>query len=211
MISSIKDLSNTLEEESLSLTNISEDYLTSCKNIIATTKESSQGTYSQANQLSNITADMNTFDANLTYIITSISNINTMVTNINNKSTSSNEDIGEVVLTMKSLEKNFKIFSDTISSMKENINSITSITDVVNSLSEQTNLLALNAAIEASRAGEAGKGFAVVADEIRKLAEESKTSSSELSTSSERVADSAENLSILTKSILYKLNKFKID
>lgn len=309
MISSIKDSSNTLEEESLSLTNMSEDYLTSCKNIIAATKESSQGTYSQANQLSNITADMDTFDANLTSIITSISNINTMVTNINNKSTSSNEDIGELVLTMKSLEKNFKIFSDTISSMKENINSITSITDVINSLSEQTNLLALNAAIEASRAGEAGKGFAVVADEIRKLAEESKTSSreitsivqnvlnqtsvivkendtisslfqtqinettkamfsfdeiislvlevskeinsldensesiskrkqniienitnssaiseelsaateeihassSELSTSSERVADSAENLSILTKSILDKLNKFKID
>jgi methyl-accepting chemotaxis protein len=309
MISSIKDSSNTLEEESLSLTNMSEDYLTSFKNIIAATKESSQGTYSQANQLSNITADMDTFDANLTSIITSISNINTMVTNINNKSTSSNEDIGELVLTMKSLEKNFKIFSDTISSMKENINSITSITDVINSLSEQTNLLALNAAIEASRAGEAGKGFAVVADEIRKLAEESKTSSreitsivqnvlnqtsvivkendtisslfqtqinettkamfsfdeiislvlevskeinsldensesiskrkqniienitnssaiseelsaateeihassSELSTSSERVADSAENLSILTKSILDKLNKFKID
>ncbi|GAA0817144.1 methyl-accepting chemotaxis protein [Clostridium tertium] len=288
MISSIKDSSNTLEEETLSLTNISENYLTSCKNIIAATKESSQGTYSQDNQLSNITADIDTFDANLTSTIASISNINTMVTNINNKSTSSNEDIGELVLTMKSLEKNFKIFSDTISSMKENINTITSITDVVNSLSEQTNLLALNAAIEASRAGEAEKGFAVVADEIRKLAEESKTSSreitsivknvlnqtsvivkendtisslfqnqitkttkamlsfdeiiskrkqniienitnssaiseelsaateeihassSELSTSSERVADSSENLSILTKSILYKLNKFKI-
>ncbi|MDI9218227.1 methyl-accepting chemotaxis protein [Clostridium tertium] len=211
MISSIKDSSHTLEEESLNLTNMSEDYLTSCKNIIAATKESSQGTYSQANQLSNITADMDIFDTNLTSIITSISNINTMVANINNKSTSSNEDIGELVLTMKSLENNFKIFSDTISSMKENINNITSITDVINSLSEQTNLLALNAAIEASRAGEAGKGFAVVADEIRKLAEESKTSSSELSTSSEKVADSAEHLSTLTKSILDKLSKFKID
>ncbi|WP_291648187.1 methyl-accepting chemotaxis protein [Clostridium sp.] len=180
MISSIKDSSNTLQEESLNLNNMSDDYLTSCKNIIAATKESSQGTYSQANQLSNITADMDTFDNNLTSIISSISNINTMITNINNKSTSSNEDIGELVLTMRSLEKNFKTFSDTISSMKENINSITSITDVINSLSEQTNLLALNAAIEASRAGEAGKGFAVVADEIRKLAEESKTSSREI-------------------------------
>lgn len=180
MISSIKYSSHTLEEESLNLNSMSDDYLTSCKNIIAATKESSQGTYSQANQLSNITADMDTFDTNLNSIISSISNINTMVTNINNKSTSSNEDIGELVITMKSLEKNFKIFSDTITSMKENINSITSITDVINSLSEQTNLLALNAAIEASRAGEAGKGFAVVADEIRKLAEESKTSSREI-------------------------------
>jgi methyl-accepting chemotaxis protein len=180
MIFSIKNSSNTLENESLTLTNMSEEYLTSCKNIIAATKESSEGTYTQANQLSNITVAMDTFDVNLNSIISSITNIATMVNNINHKSTVSNKDIAELVVTMKTLENNFKSFSNSVLSMKNNITDITTITDVINSLSEQTNLLALNAAIEASRAGEAGKGFAVVADEIRKLAEESKSSSRQI-------------------------------
>ena len=50
-----------------------------------------------------------------------------------------------------------------------------------------------------------------ISEELSAATEEIHASSSELSTSSERVADSAENLSILTKSILDKLNKFKID
>ena len=179
MIFSIKNSSNTLENEALTLTNMSEDYLTSCKNIIVATKESSEGTYTQANQLSNIAVAMDTFDVNLNSIISSITNIATMVNNINHKSTASNKDIAELVVTIKTLENNFKSFSNSVLSMKNKITDITTITDVINSLSEQTNLLALNAAIEASRAGEAGKGFAVV-DEIRKLAEESKSSSREI-------------------------------
>jgi methyl-accepting chemotaxis protein len=62
---------------------------------------------------------------------------------------------------------------NTVSNLKEQMDTIVNFLKAITNISSQTNLLALNAAIEAARAGETGKGFAVVADEIGKLADQS--------------------------------------
>ncbi|MET3210145.1 UNVERIFIED_CONTAM: methyl-accepting chemotaxis protein [Paenibacillus sp. PvR008] len=75
--------------------------------------------------------------------------------------TSQISDLGQVMSRTKEELDEFKVQSDNMSAMLNDIARI----------SKQTNLLSLNASIEAARAGEHGKGFAVVAGEVRHLAE----------------------------------------
>ena len=90
------------------------------------------------------------------------------------------ESINEVIISMKKIDNQMNLISETVMKLADQNHAIGEITSSVADIADQSNLLAVNAAIEAVKAGEHGRGFTAVAQEIRSLADQSKKATAQV-------------------------------
>jgi methyl-accepting chemotaxis protein len=160
MIQSIRSTSNTVDNQSDLLLELSNEIANSSKDIVNVIQQVSNGALTQADDLTNMNDYIGDF--------------------INEKAVNGNNNFKMLINSVNEVKESFTDVKKRILELGKGINEVKEIISLINNIADQTNLLALNAAIEAASAGESGKGFAVVADEIRKLAEKSKESSDKI-------------------------------
>ncbi|OPJ55285.1 methyl-accepting chemotaxis protein [Alkalithermobacter paradoxus] len=205
IIHEIKDMSNSLSQNSNYVTEITSKSVEAVENIIFNINEIAMGSASTSEstiELNNSICDINAFSHEAVENAKETENV---ANDMKREATLGEQYMDNIISKINGINESMISMESIISSLSSRTKDIHNIIEVINSISEQTNLLALNANIEAARSGEAGRGFAVVANEVRKLAEETKKYSSEIYEMISNVTDSTdktvESLNIVRKSV----------
>lgn len=175
----IKAITVTSEEVANLATNvssISQQIAASSEETTSAIGEITQGTTTQAQEMSVILSELEHFDKMVQNIYISLEAVKENSELTESISSTGNDQMSTLIQSIQDSKETFDHVFHKINELNENIMQINDINNVIEAISEQTNLLSLNAAIEAAKTGESGRSFSVVADEIRKLADRSKQS-----------------------------------
>lgn len=161
-----------------------------------------------ADDLQDLSANMEETSAKTTLIVSNLDNSNGIVQEVyNNANESAKEalDISEDVDSKREdIIRRSKHAAEIVNRLKNELEEtaekctkiyeIKRMTDEILAVSDTTKMLSLNANIEAARAGAAGKGFAVIADDVQKLSDQITSLVEDIQQTNEEVVDSVDML-----------------
>lgn len=206
MIHDVKKCATSMNDQSLNLSNISEEMRDLTGNISCSISDITNGITSETSDIMHIVNELSDFTKKIQNNVTEVTQISEMANLVDGKANGSFIEMESLNSSFTEFSIIFQEFVQTLTTMKGNIEKVNEITELINNVAEQTNLLALNAAIEAARAGEAGRGFNVVSTEIRNLSVQTKESSININNLIRAVLDNSNDLVGKTTQMTQKLN-----
>lgn len=165
MIGDIAQNATAVDQESTSLSAISESLDTNSTETTSLSESVAAAAEEMTVNINNVAAAMEQSTTNTSMVASAAEQMTATITEIASNVEKAHS-ISETAVTQA------ETTTERMAELGASADAINKITETITEISEQTNLLALNATIEAARAGDAGKGFAVVANEIKELAKQ---------------------------------------
>ncbi len=172
MFLKINQVSETLSNQSQSLTDASNGVKEGSHQVAVTMQELSIGSESQARTTTEIASSMGMFTNKLEEANHSGEEVYAASQEVLELSREGSQLMKSSITQMGHIDEIVNEAVIKVKGLGEQSQEITELVGVIKEIAEQTKILALNAAIEAARAGEHGAGFAIVSDEVRKLADQ---------------------------------------
>ena len=180
IVSSIKDVSSHLMEESQTLSEKASDTSDHVDQMEKAIGEIAVGATSQAGETQDASENIIMMGNLIEEAVEELDRLSESAKSMKERGEVAINALRELQAINKKTSSSIDIIFEQTNVTNESAQKIKEATALITDIAEETNLLSLNASIEAARAGEQGRGFAVVAAQIQKLAEQSNESANQI-------------------------------